>query len=57
MLNSALNALKLHIKSLNFQKQKKHLKKNQVEGDIPLESFEGGLIPHPPLGETLVHAW
>jgi hypothetical protein len=54
MINSASKCLKITLKLLNFQNQKKKIpKKLKLRGDIPLESFEGGLIPRPPLAETL----
>jgi hypothetical protein len=55
MLNSASKCLKITQSYLkNFKTRKNISKKTQVEGDIPLESFEWGLIPSPPLAETLV---
>jgi hypothetical protein len=43
--NSASKCLKI---VLNFQNQKKKIpQKIKLRGISPLESFEGGLIPHP----------
>jgi hypothetical protein len=45
---SSSSALKLHL-VIKFSKPEKKLPKNQVEGDIPLESFGRGAYPHPSL--------
>jgi hypothetical protein len=52
-LKMLLNALKLHLNLLNFQNQKIKKKTNSSWGGYPLELFEGGRIPHPPLAETM----
>jgi hypothetical protein len=48
-----LNALKLHLKLVNFQNQKKNFpKKLKLRGDIlPLNHLRD-LSPHPPLAEN-----
>jgi hypothetical protein len=56
MLNSASKYLKIALKVIFSKPEKKFPPKNQVEGDIALESFEGGFIPIPPLAETLISA-
>jgi hypothetical protein len=39
------------LKVIKFSKPETKISpKIQVEGDIPLDSFEGGPIPHPPSG-------
>jgi hypothetical protein len=47
-----LNVLKWHLVT-KFSKPEKQFKKNQVQGAISLESFEGDLSPIPPLAKTL----
>jgi hypothetical protein len=58
MINSASKCHKITLKDIKFSNSKpeKQFPNNQVEGDIPLESFEGGGFippPPPPLAETL----
>jgi hypothetical protein len=48
MINSASKCLKITLKVIKFSKPEKKFPKN-VEGDTPLESFEGGTYPPIPL--------
>jgi hypothetical protein len=61
MINSASKCLKITLKFIKFSKPEKTSPKNQVEGDIPLESFEGGNYPpsggNPGYNITLVQSF
>jgi hypothetical protein len=53
MINSASKCLKTILKVIKFSKQTKFPQKFKFRGYPPVNHLRGGLIPHPPLAETL----